>query len=105
MQTAENAASLALKLTKCLLVPLHAPFTEQLATSMCDLIRAVALFFANIQVVRSLVYHGLVMGPAADESSCWLAPSIKVKLRSILVGGSPLAVSRPAVNYTTRIAP
>eukprot|EP00959_Pyramimonas_sp_CCMP1952_P142637 2986382-Pyramimonas_sp.AAC.1 len=45
------------------------------------------------------------MDPAADESSCLLAPVLKIKLRSKMVGGSPLAVSRLAANYTTSIAP
>eukprot|EP00959_Pyramimonas_sp_CCMP1952_P261088 5458895-Pyramimonas_sp.AAC.1 len=64
-----------------------------------------APFFAQVQVVSALPYLGLVLGPAADANSCWLAPSLKVKLRSRLVGNSPLAVSTPATNFTTGIAP
>eukprot|EP00959_Pyramimonas_sp_CCMP1952_P217592 4550905-Pyramimonas_sp.AAC.1 len=50
MQTAGKVATLALKLTKRLLAPLHAPSTEQLAAFMRDSIRDVAPFVANIQV-------------------------------------------------------
>eukprot|EP00959_Pyramimonas_sp_CCMP1952_P258180 5396031-Pyramimonas_sp.AAC.1 len=77
MQTAERIAALVLKLTKCLLAPLHAKLTDGMAAPMHELIRDMVPLFANVQVVSSLTYLGLVLGPAADESSCWLAPSIK----------------------------
>eukprot|EP00959_Pyramimonas_sp_CCMP1952_P249338 5212125-Pyramimonas_sp.AAC.1 len=71
-------------------VPLHVPFTEQLAEAMRAAIATIVPFFAQIQVVSTLVYLGLVMGAAADESSCWLAPFLKVKFRSKMVGAAPL---------------
>eukprot|EP00959_Pyramimonas_sp_CCMP1952_P463756 9485475-Pyramimonas_sp.AAC.1 len=49
MQTAERIATLVLKLTKCLLVPLHAQFTEQMAVPMHEPIRDIVPFFANVQ--------------------------------------------------------
>eukprot|EP00959_Pyramimonas_sp_CCMP1952_P164044 3429799-Pyramimonas_sp.AAC.1 len=77
-----------------MLVPLHAAFSSALVAEVRTAITSLVPFFANIQIVSTLVYLGLVMGPAADDDSSWLAPSIKVKLRSKLVGGSPMAVSR-----------
>ncbi|CAK0824650.1 unnamed protein product, partial [Prorocentrum cordatum] len=56
MRIAEAVATLSLKLTKRMLVPLHVPFTEQLAENMRTAIAA---------KLSKLVYLGLVVGPAA----------------------------------------
>eukprot|EP00959_Pyramimonas_sp_CCMP1952_P310910 6506642-Pyramimonas_sp.AAC.1 len=91
-----------------MLVPLHAAFSSTLVAEVGTAITSLVSFLANIQIVSILVYLGLVLGPAADDDSSWLAPSIKVKLHSKLVGvvgGSPMAVSRLATHYATRIAP
>eukprot|EP00959_Pyramimonas_sp_CCMP1952_P394062 8256817-Pyramimonas_sp.AAC.1 len=69
MRIAEAAAASSLKLTKRMLVPLHARFTEQFAKNMRAAIATIVPFTAQVQVVSTLVYLGLVMGPAADESS------------------------------------
>ncbi|CAK0828297.1 unnamed protein product [Prorocentrum cordatum] len=105
MQVADAIAALSPKLTECMLVPLHAPFSVEVATTVRQALAAAVLFFAKIQIASALVYSGLVLSPAADESSCRLAQSIKVKLRSRLVGSGPLAASRLAANYTAGIAP
>ncbi|CAK0828232.1 unnamed protein product [Prorocentrum cordatum] len=52
--------------------------------SVLDQLRLILEAVAMLKAVSTLVDLGLVLGPAADDGSCWQAPCLKVKIRWLL---------------------
>eukprot|EP00959_Pyramimonas_sp_CCMP1952_P097924 2046490-Pyramimonas_sp.AAC.1 len=77
MLLAERFATLSLRVDKCNLVPLHKPFSEAVAAEVRSLLCAHVPFINRINIVESLKYLGLMLGPAADADSCWTAPAMR----------------------------
>ncbi|CAK0905106.1 unnamed protein product, partial [Prorocentrum cordatum] len=103
MLLAERFATLSLRIDKCNLVPLHKPFSEAVASEVRSLLCAHVPVLECINIVESLKYFGLILGPAADADSCWTAPAMKAHERSKLIGHSHVPVSRLPVHHNTRI--
>eukprot|EP00959_Pyramimonas_sp_CCMP1952_P268297 5609915-Pyramimonas_sp.AAC.1 len=82
MQKAERMATLRLRTDKCNLVSPHKPFSVEVAREVNDAIDRCVPFFSSINIVESLKYLGLILGPAADVDTCWEAPATMVRARS-----------------------
>eukprot|EP00959_Pyramimonas_sp_CCMP1952_P420850 8816026-Pyramimonas_sp.AAC.1 len=60
-----------------MLAPVRAQLSSDVVAAARQAPATTVPFFAQIKIVNTLVYLGLVLGTAADAISCRLAPSLK----------------------------
>eukprot|EP00959_Pyramimonas_sp_CCMP1952_P177645 3713131-Pyramimonas_sp.AAC.1 len=66
MLHAEKFTTLSLRIGKCNLAPLRKPLSEAVVDEVRSLLCTHVPFFDRINIVESLKYLGLILGPAAD---------------------------------------
>ena len=89
---------------KCKVVPLWAPFTRSIATTVAAAIAALIPDWSHFSVVAIAKYLGLMLGPAANDDS-WAAPVRKWTERSKIIASSALSPTVSVQLYNARAVP
>ena len=98
---AERIAGLSLKPSKCVIIPLHAPFSLHVASLIKEWLQTNLLEWSGFQVTRAARYLGFVLGPASSQLQCSVAFE-KWTNRSNLIAAVGAAASISARLYNVR---
>ncbi|CAK0822839.1 unnamed protein product, partial [Prorocentrum cordatum] len=102
MKLASDMANLALKVSKCKIVPLSDRFSPSLSTAVSQWVSRVVPEWSSFEVAPKLLYLGLWMGPAVVPSTSWIDPVAKLRLRAQAIGRGTTPASLSATLYNTR---
>ena len=100
---ARTVATLDLKLTKCMLAPVHAAFSPQARAATRRLLEEFVPGFLDFQIVDMIRYLGFWLGPAVTLWRQWEGPLQKVGHRVREAGSSGAPASALALAYSSKI--
>ncbi|CAK0857630.1 unnamed protein product, partial [Prorocentrum cordatum] len=102
MKMASDMANLALKVSKCKIVPLSDRFSPDLSATVSFWVSHLVPEWSSFEVAPKLLYLGLWLGPAVVPSTSWIDPVAKLRLRAQAIGRGTTPASLSATLYNTR---
>ncbi|CAK0825212.1 unnamed protein product, partial [Prorocentrum cordatum] len=102
MKMASDLANLALKVSKCKIVPLSDRFSPNLSATVSYWVSHLVPEWSSFEVAPKLLYLGLWLGPAVVPSTSWIDPVAKLRLRAQAIGRGTAPASLSATLYNTR---